>query len=291
MTTACVGRSASLYMPWGCGTHSQAQPHFALCRPRGPLCPLEVMQGVLLPWVWILMSFTWSHPGGLGLGSSRCGTQEGIEPVPAHVAPPCRLEGLGTAGCRGKGTLTWGLSGLGSCSAGNGRLVPPTASAGQDDSAPVPFQSGPARFRHAPVAAGDRPQQPNLQPSLCSYRSAESAALRTHPLPTPIPLLGGTLTSRVPTLRVPPVPRSHLQPCPGALRPPEETHGAEPGGRNDPAMAPAPREAAGLEQEPGRKRAPVRPVPRQSPKGNSLRSGEPAAPRGRQPVRAAGSVT
>lgn len=192
---------------------------------------------------------------------------------------------------RGKGALTWGLSGLGSCSAGNGRLVPPTASAGQDDTAPVPFQSGPERFRHAPVAAGDRPSSPTCSPA--PARTDQLSQPGSGLIPRPLPSRSWEELSRPVSLRSvpPPVLRSRLQPCPGALRPPEETHGAEPGGSNDPATAPAPREAAGPRQEPGRKRAPVGPVPRQCPKGNSLRSGEPAAPRGRQPVPAARAVT
>lgn len=213
--------------------------------------------------------------------------------MPAHVAALCSLEGLGTAGCRAKRALTWGLSGLRSCSAGNGR-EPPTASAGQDAAAPVPSQPGPARSRHAPVAAGDRPQQPNLQPSLCSHRSAESAGIRTHPLLTPIPLLGRTLTSHLPTFHAPAVSQSRLQPSPGAV---EAARGNSRLTGLSPASTtthpwPRPRgQASGWEQEPGRKRAPVRPVPRQSPKGNSLRFEEPAEPRGREPVPAAGAVT
>lgn len=173
------------------------------------------------------MSFTWSHPRGLGPGSTRCGTQEGIEPVPAHVAAPRSLGRARHSRGQGEEGSHLGAERPGQllCSAGNGRLVPPTASAGQDLAAPVPSQAGPARCRHGPVPAGARPRQPNLQPSPCPCPSAESAGSRTHPLPAPIPLLGRTLTSPRPT---PPRTRravsSRVQPSPGPLRPPGETH-------------------------------------------------------------------
>lgn len=162
---------------------------------------------------------------------------------------------------------------------------------GQDGAAPVPLpgtiptRSG-GRGRQAPAA------QP--EPSLYSYQAAESAENRTHPLPTPIPLLAGALPPRVPTFRVPAVPQSPAQPSPG---------GVEAAGANSRLTGlslagttthpwPRPRgEASGWEQEPGRKRAPAGPVPRQAPKGNSRRFGEAAAPRGREPVLAAGAVT